>query len=240
MTGSANLPADLPVLPDDAPHLLVVDDDSRIRGLIRRYLADNGYRVTVAEDSAEARRKIESLSFDALVVDVMMPGESGLSLTAALKARLDVPVLMLTARADPSHRIEGLETGADDYLTKPFEPRELLLRLANLLRRRRSAAPMTSGTVAFGPFQFDLDRQELSRDGAPVRLTDRERWLLKTFAEKPGETVARHLLAGRDEALSERTVDVQINRLRRKIEIDPANPVHLQTVRGIGYRLMAT
>ncbi len=226
-------------LPDDAPHLLIVDDDSRIRSLLRRYLTGKGYRITAAEDAADARRKLESLVFDALVLDVMMPGEDGLSLARTLKNRSDIPILLLTARAEAADRIAGLEVGVDDYLTKPFEPRELLLRLANILRRRRPAEAPTS-EVRFGPFVFDLGRQELRRDDAQIRLTDRERWLLATFAERPGQTIARHHLVGREGALGERTVDAQINRLRRKIEDDPADPAYLQTVRGIGYRLIAS
>ncbi len=226
-------------LSDDAPHLMVVDDDSRIRELLRRYLTANGYRVTVAEDAADARRKLGSVVFDALILDVMMPGEDGLSLARTLKTRSDVPVLMLTARTDSADRIAGLEAGADDYLTKPFEPRELILRIANILRRRGPAETPAS-EVSFGPFVFDIARQELRRGDETVRLTDRERWLMTTFAESPGQTIPRHLLVGREGELGERTVDVQINRLRRKIEDNPADPVHLQTVRGVGYRLIAT
>ena len=218
---------------------MVVDDDSRIRELLRRYLTANGYRVTVAEDAADARRKLDSIVFDALILDVMMPGEDGLSLARSLKARSDVPILMLTARTDSADRIAGLEVGADDYLTKPFEPRELILRIANVLRRR-GPAEVPANEVSFGPFVFDIARQELRRGDEPVRLTDRERWLMATFAERPGQTIPRHLLVGREGELGERTVDVQINRLRRKIEDNPADPVHLQTVRGLGYRLIAS
>lgn len=223
-------------LPDDAPHLLVVDDDQRIRTLLRRYLVDNGYRATMAEDAAAARRSMGQLEFDLLILDVMMPGESGVDLAASLRTVSDVPILMLTARAEAGDRIAGLEAGVDDYLTKPFEPRELLLRVQSILRRR---APRATGPaeVRFGPFTFHLQKMELMRGDVAVRLTDRERRLLKAFAEQPGETIARHLLVEGEGSLGERTVDVQINRLRRKLEVDPANPVHLQTVRGIGYKL---
>jgi len=227
-----------PLLDDDAPHLLVIDDDSRIRELLSRYLGTNGFRVTVAETAAAARRKLASLSFDALIVDVMMPGETGLQLTEALRETTNVPILMLTAKSDVEDRIEGLETGADDYLSKPFEPRELLLRIANLLKRGETKIAGSPTEIRFGPFVFHLDRMELKRGSEPVRLTDRERSLLRIFAEKPGETVARHLLIGGEGNLGERTADVQINRLRRKLEPDPANPIYLQTVRGIGYRLL--
>jgi two-component system phosphate regulon response regulator OmpR len=227
-------------LPDDAPHLLVVDDDSRIRVLLKRFLAENGYRVTIAEDGRDARMKLAGLAFDLLVLDVMMPGESGLELALSLRASSDVPILMLTARADADDRIRGLEIGADDYLAKPFEPRELLLRIANVLKRR--APPATAPTeIRFGPFTFHRERMQLSRAGEMVRLTDRERRLMRQFAEAVGETIPRHHLVepDGDGGVGERTVDVQINRLRRKIEPDPANPVYLLTVRGIGYRLVA-
>ena len=224
---------------DDASHLLVVDDDARIRNLLSRYLAENGFRVTVAADAADARRRLAGLTFDMMIVDVMMPGESGMELTESLRRESDVPILMLTARSEAESRIRGLELGADDYLAKPFEPRELLLRITNILKR--GFAPKTPAIehVRFGPFSFDAARRELSRAGKPVRLTDRERDLLSAFAAKPGETIPRFDLTGDDGATSERTIDVQINRLRRKIEPDPTNPVYLQTVRGIGYRLVA-
>jgi two-component system, OmpR family, phosphate regulon response regulator OmpR len=223
---------------DDANHVLVVDDDSRIRQLLAKYLATNGYRVTCAADAIEARRKISAIEFDVLVLDVMMPGEDGLSLTRALRTEQDLPILLLTARADASDRIAGLEVGADDYLTKPFEPRELLLRLNNLLKRRpQIELPLLRETIQFGRFSFDAKREELSDGTTLVRLTDRERQLLMLFAASPDGTVSRESLIGGDGEVGERTIDVQINRLRRKIEDDPANPLHLQTVRGIGYRL---
>ena len=226
------------IIADDAAHLLVIDDDSRIRDLLSRYLGTNGFRVTVAETAAAARRKLSSLSFDALIVDVMMPGETGLELTAALRETSNIPILILTARSDVDDRIEGLEIGADDYLSKPFEPRELLLRVNNMLKRGDAQPSGTPTEVRFGPFVFHLDRMELKRGNDIVRLTDREKSLMRIFAEQPGETVARHLLIGGEGNLGERTADVQINRLRRKLEPDPANPIYLQTVRGIGYRLL--
>ncbi|MEM7693741.1 MAG: response regulator transcription factor [Pseudomonadota bacterium] len=219
---------------DDAPHILAVDDDGRLRSLLERFLRQNGFRVTTAADAAEARRKLSGLVFDAMVLDIMMPGETGLSLLAHVKQTQDVPVLLLTARAEPDQRIEGLEGGADDYLAKPFEPRELLLRLNNLIKRRPDAASV----VRFGPFAFDRRRDELFQAGAPVRLTDRERRLLKLLAARPGATVPRQALVA-DEDLGDRAIDVQINRLRRKLEDDPSAPRHLQTVRGQGYRLVA-
>jgi len=222
---------------DDAPHVLVVDDDDRIRALLTRFLGQNGFRVSAAASAAEARSQLSALAFDLLVLDVMMPGESGLSLAGAIKAEGDLPILMLTARAESDDRVAGLETGADDYLTKPFDPRELLLRARNIIRRTRPQGPAAARQVAFGPFVFDLAREELRRGDAAIRLTERERQLLRIFAEAPDATVARDALAEFGGPIGERTVDVQINRLRRKIETDPANPLLLQTVRGVGYRL---
>jgi two-component system phosphate regulon response regulator OmpR len=222
---------------DDAPHLLVVDDDSRIRTLLSRYLGEHGFRVTSAADAADARRRLGGLAFDLLIVDVMMPGENGMELTRSLRETMNVPILMLTARAETENRIQGLEFGADDYLAKPFEPRELLLRINNILRRGAPPARPLVELVSFGPFTFHRERLELKRSGEMVHLTDRERQIMAIFAAKPGDTVPRTALMTGEGAAGERTVDVQINRLRRKIEIDPANPIYLQTVRGIGYRL---
>jgi two-component system phosphate regulon response regulator OmpR len=229
--------ATITLLPDDAAHLLVIDDDTRIRTLLSQYLAENGYRITTAANAAEARRILAGVDFDLLIVDVMMPGESGLSLTKALREIKDIPILMLTALSETDHRIAGLEAGADDYLPKPFEPRELLLRIGSILRRGAKPDASRPELVVFGPYTFSLPRRELRRGAESIRLTDREQDIMSMFAERPGETVARHELVGRDLDVGERTIDVQINRLRRKIESDPANPLWLQTVRGIGYRL---
>jgi len=223
-----------------APHILVVDDDRRLRELLARFLSENGFRVTVAKDTLEARARRELFIFDGVVLDVMMPGENGFDFARVLRAESDIPIMMLTARVDTVDRVEGLEIGADDYLPKPFEPRELLLRLNNMLRRTAAAtakAVEPADTVSFGDFIFRIERGELRQGNELVRLTDRERELLQILARKYGETVPREEIAG-DEELGERTVDVQINRLRRKIEADPSNPVHLQTVRGAGYRLL--
>jgi two-component system phosphate regulon response regulator OmpR len=221
---------------DTAPHLLVVDDDRRIRDLLARYLRDNGFRVSVSADAAEARRALRGLAFDLIVLDIMMPGESGLSLAETLCAESDVPILMLTARSEPESRVEGLELGVEDYMAKPFDPRELLLRLQNILRRRVPDEG-TPDEISFGDCVFNVLRGDLIREGEPVKLTDRERDLLRLFARAPGETIARHDLLGEEMHGTDRAIDVQINRLRRKIEVDPANPVHLQTVRGRGYVL---
>jgi len=225
-------------LPDDAPHLLVVDDDRRIRDLLSRFLAGEGYRVSTAETAADARAKLNGLSFDLLILDVMMPGESGFDLAKAIRGNSSVPILMLTARDAAESRIKGLEIGADDYLSKPFEPRELSLRIANILKRAQPAANPPAESVRFGPFVYHLTRGELRRGEEIIRLTDREREMLRILAGTPGETVSRMALAGNGGTVSERAVDVQVNRLRRKIERNPANPMFVQTVRGIGYRLV--
>ncbi len=223
---------------DDAPHLLVVDDDTRIRGLLNRFLRENGFRVTIAGTAAEARRKLDGLEFDLAILDVMMPGEDGVSLTRALrKENKEMPILMLTALSETESRVVGLEAGADDYLPKPFDPRELVLRVNNILRRSVPQGTPKVEQVVFGPYSFQIAKRELKHTGKLVKLTDREREIMVIFAERAGETVPRHELVGEESDVGERTIDVQINRLRRKIERDPSNPVYLQTVRGIGYRL---
>jgi two-component system phosphate regulon response regulator OmpR len=222
---------------DDFPHLLVVDDDRRIRSLLQTFLMENGFRITAAASAAEAREKMRSMAFDLVVLDIMMPGEDGLSLTQSLRSDGNsVPVLMLSALAEPTDRIAGLETGSDDYLAKPFEPRELLLRIRGLLRRQTTpAVPRTE--VSFGPFTFHLQRGELRRNAEPVRLTSREREFLRTLAANAGNPVTRGELAAEGSEEGARSVDVQINRLRQKIEDNPSDPVYLQTVRGAGYVL---
>ncbi|MEA2927944.1 MAG: two-component system, OmpR family, phosphate regulon response regulator OmpR [Hyphomicrobiales bacterium] len=227
-------------LPDDAPHLLVVDDDRRIRDLLSRFLHGEGYRVTTADNAADARAKLGSLSFDLLVLDVMMPGETGFQLAKSLRETSAVPILMLTAKAEADSRITGLELGADDYVSKPFEPRELSLRIANILKRTITAPAPVIESVRFGDFMFHLTRGELRRGDEVIHLTDRERDMLRVLAATPGETVPRMALAGNGGGANERAVDVQVNRLRRKIENDPANPLFVQTVRGIGYRLVTS
>ena len=217
------------------PHLLVVDDDARLRELLRRYLSDSGFRVTAAADASEARSNLASFAFDLVVLDVMMPGESGLELTRALRADGRIPVLLLTAMAEPEDRINGLEQGADDYLSKPFEPRELVLRVRNLLQRR-PATDVASKDIRFGGCRFDVVRGELYRGGDLVHLTAAEAGLLSMLAQKAGQAVSREELSI---SLSGnlRNVDVQMTRLRRKIERDPRFPRYLQTVRGTGYIL---
>src|SRR4051794_2868619 len=229
---------DSAALADDAPHLLLVDDDRRIRDLLSRYLIGEGYRVTTAETAAEARAKLGGLRFDLLILDVMMPGESGFELAKSIRASSAVPILMLTARSETDNRINGLELGADDYVPKPFEPRELSLRIANILKRTIPAPAPAIESARFGDLVFHLARGELKRGEEIIHLTDRERDMLRVLAAAPGETVHRMALAGNGGGVNERAVDVQVNRLRRKIERDPANPLFVQTVRGIGYRLV--
>ncbi|OYW94792.1 MAG: DNA-binding response regulator [Caulobacterales bacterium 32-67-6] len=221
-------------------HLLVVDDDDRIRELLKAFLSREGFRVTTASGGAAARRLLDSLDFDLAVFDVMMPGEDGVSLTRWLRSQAGgtgrTPVLMLTAKSEAEHRIEGLQVGADDYLGKPFEPQELLLRIEAILRRTSQRAP-TAGSMTLGACVFDLARGELSQDGAPVRLTEGEAVLLRRLAQTPHEPVDRLELARDTVDPSGRAVDVQVTRLRRKIETDPKAPRYLQTVRGVGYML---
>ena len=223
----------------EAHHILVVDDDRRIRELIKSYLMENGFLVSVAGTVAEARERMRGLTFDLLVLDIMMPGETGLDLAAALRrTNQTVPVLMLSALAETEDRIRGLLAGSDDYLSKPFEPQELLLRIRNILRR--SAVPLERPPeIRFGLFAFHLARGELRRDGEPVKLTASERDLLRLLAARRGEPASRAELSepGADE--DARSVDVRINRLRQKIEDDPGNPVYLRTLRGAGYALIA-
>ena len=221
---------------DDA-HILVVDDDDRIRSLLKRFLQERGYRVSTAPNADKALSTLNSLAFDLLVLDVMMPGMNGFELTEAIRKRGDTPILLLTARGEAEDRIRGLSLGADDYLAKPFEPEELVLRINAILRRARPASAAIR-QVVFGDWQFDVERESLTQSGSPVRLTGGEAALLAALAASAGQTVSRLSLSERTGG-GERAVDVQVTRLRRKIETDPKEPLHLQTVRGEGYRLVA-
>ncbi len=224
-------------------HLLVVDDDERIRGLLQKFLIRSGFLVTTARNSAQARRILSGLDFDLIVLDVMMPGEDGVSLTRDLRRRMTTPILLLTAKAETGNRIEGLEAGADDYLPKPFEPKELLLRINAILRRVPQVKAADSGPkmLHLGAVRYDVDRGELWHGTDIVRLTATEAQLMRIFAAAAGAPVSRERLVGdlgRDDGgAQERAVDVQITRLRRKIEADPKQPRYLQTVRGEGYML---
>jgi two-component system, OmpR family, phosphate regulon response regulator OmpR len=229
-----------PVMADE-PHLLVVDDDQRIRDLLGRYLARDGFRVTLAGNAGEARAKLGAMEFDLIVLDVMMPGENGFDLTSALRKTSRVPILLLTAMAEPDERIRGLERGADDYLAKPFEPRELVLRIRNILQRVPAAAAASASAaperhVRFAAFRFDRERSELFRGEEPVHLTAAEASLLASLVKSAGIAVSREALAEEAQFSGNvRTVDVQMTRLRRKIEKDAKFPRYLQTVRGTGY-----
>lgn len=228
---------------DPLPHLLIVDDDERIRGLLRKFLARHGFLVSVARDAAHARRVLAGLEFDLIVMDVMMPGEDGVALTRSLRSSLQTPILLLTARGETEDRIAGLEAGADDYLPKPFEPKELLLRINAILRRMPEPEHETvmPKVLQMGAVRFDIERSELLRGADPIRLTATEVQLMRIFTEHLRQPVTRAKLVedlGRDRGQAqERAVDVQITRLRRKIEADPKQPRYLQTVRGEGYML---
>jgi two-component system phosphate regulon response regulator OmpR len=224
-------------------HLLIVDDDERIRTLLQKFLIRNGFLVTAARDAAHARRILSGLDFDLIVLDVMMPGEDGLALTVSLRETMQTPILLLTAKGETDNRIEGLEAGADDYLAKPFEPKELLLRINAILRRMpdTSAEDTAPKVLSLGAIRYDMERGEMWQGDDLVRLTATEIQLMKIFAAQVGEPLSRAKLVeelGRDRGQAqERAVDVQITRLRRKIEENPKQPRYLQTVRGAGYML---
>jgi two-component system, OmpR family, phosphate regulon response regulator OmpR len=218
-------------------HLLVVDDDERLRALLQRYLREQGFRVTTAGDAAEARARLSGLDFDLVVLDVMMPGEDGVALTRSLRAASRIPILLLTAMAEAEDRIAGLQGGADDYLTKPFEPRELVLRIRNILQRVPKSEAVAA-ELCFGVYRVDFARGELFCGADPVRLTSAETALLLALARQAGTALTREALAEAAQCSGNlRTVDVQMTRLRRKIESDPKFPRYLQTARGVGYVL---
>lgn len=236
-----NNPSDTP--PDQKPHVLVVDDDERLRMLLSRFLSENGFLVTTATDAAHARDIMNYLLYDLVVLDVMMPGEDGMALTRRLKAEgIDTPVLLLTALGETEQRINGFEAGADDYLPKPFEPRELLLRINAILRRRAAAtpAPKTDKPLRFGRWRLDIERGEMidDNDASRMPLTSVEHTLMRALVSRKGEVIGREELAELcNMSASERTIDVQITRLRKKVEQDPRVPKYIQTVRGKGYVL---
>lgn len=217
-------------------HIMTVDDDDRLRDLIKRFLTREGYDVTTAKDAASARKLMATMTFDLVILDVMMPGEDGLSLLKSVREKKqDTPIILLTARGQPAERIEGLKIGADDYLSKPFEPEELALRINSILKRAAPEAPVEE--IKLAGMIFHVGKGELRKDGRLVRLTESETQLLSILAQRAGSAISRHELAMLTAAGVERSVDVQVTRLRRKIERDPREPVHLQTVRGVGYRL---
>ena len=225
---------------EDSPHILVIDDDDRLRSLLKKFLTENDFVVITAKDAGNGRERLKSIDVDLIVLDLMMPGESGLAFAEKLRGISSTPILMLTAMSEAEDRIDGLEKGADDYLTKPFEPRELLLRIHSILRRQpNSQMARTAGAVAFGGKTYDLEREELAEGKKRIRLTEIETALLTALARRPGETFGRDDLAELTGASgSGRAVDVQVTRLRRKLEDDPRNPRYLKTVRGRGYVLV--
>ncbi len=226
--------------PAPMPHILVVDDDERLRALLKQYLGEHGYVVSAAANTTEAEASLRVFTVDGIVLDVMMPGETGVAYAARLRARADAPpVLLLTARGEAHDRIAGLESGAADYLSKPFEPRELVLRLENILARSRQAQAAKE-TVAFGDYRFDVAQGRLTKAQAPIYLTSSESDCLRILAQSAGTPVSREVIAGRlGDVSNARSVDVQINRLRKKIEPHPGKPMYLQTIRHAGYVLYA-
>lgn len=228
-----------------APHILVVDDDTRLRGLLGRYLSEQGFIVSSARNAEDARAKLKDLAFDLMVLDVMMPGETGFEFMRSLRAagnssQPSLPILLLTAKGEADDRIEGLEAGADDYLMKPFEPRELLLRINAILRRAVKATPQVRTEIRLGAWTYDPERNELKSDQDIVVLSGMEAALMKALANAPGQVLSREALVEKSaagQAINDRTVDVQVTRLRRKIEVDAKNPRYLVTVRGEGYTL---
>ena len=215
-------------------NLLVVDDDERIRNLLSQYLIKEGFIVSTANGADIARKKIQLIKFDLIILDIMMPGDDGLSLTQEIRNNSDIPIILLTAKSGTDSKIEGLEIGADDYLTKPFNPKELLLRILSILKRSK-AEDSVDNEIFFGDFILNIEKRELTKSKERIYLTDREMNLLIALAKSPGQPLNREKLAGIDEP--GRSVDVGINRLRRKIEEDPRMPLWLQTVRGEGYIL---
>ena len=215
-------------------NLLVVDDDERIRNLLSQYLIKEGFIVSTANGADVARKKIQLVKFDLIILDIMMPGDDGLTLTQEIRNNSDIPIILLTAKSGTDSKIEGLEVGADDYLTKPFNPKELLLRILSILKRSK-AEDNVDNEIFFGDFTLNIEKRELTKSKERVYLTDREMNLLIALAKSPGQPLNREKLAGIDEPW--RSVDVGINRLRRKIEKDPRMPLWLQTVRGEGYIL---
>lgn len=220
---------------NNGANILVVDDDDRIRELLKRYLNANGFNITVAKDAIDARKLVDLIEFDLIVLDVMMPGEDGISLTSSIRLERDTPILLLTARGEPNDRISGLSAGADDYLPKPFEPEELLLRINNILRRIKP--PPIKDILVFGNTKYDTLREELRRDGVLVRLTETEKSLMRELSARIGATITREELARKSGVAADRSIDVQVTRLRRKLEPNSAEPQYLQTIRGQGYRL---
>ena len=216
-------------------HILVVDDDDRIRELVKEYLVENNFIVTTAKDSLDAQKKIEIVKFDMLILDIMMPGESGLSLTKKVKKNDHTPIILLTAKGETHEKIEGLELGADDYLAKPFEPKELLLRIKNILNKTQK--PTLSNEVSIGNTLVNLKKLNVKINNKTKKINPQERKILEKMLESPGKVFSRNDIGKIINISKERTIDVMITRLRQKIESSPKNPKYLQTIRGSGYVL---
>ena len=224
------------MIQEDKKHILIVDDDERIRELLREYLQNNNFYTTTAKDSLDAKKKISLLKFDLIILDIMMPGQSGLELTREIKEKSDQPIILLTAMGETSDRISGLETGADDYLPKPFEPKELLLRIKNILKRIKSGKNLNP-VLKFGDIRVDLEKMSIKSKKGITKLNTAEKALLEKMILSVGQIFQRDQISQIIKLTKERAVDVMITRLRQKIEPDPKNPKYLQTVRGNGYVL---
>ena len=216
-------------------HILVVDDDDRIRELVKEYLEENNFLITTAKDSFDAKKKLEIIKFDLIVLDIMMPGQSGLSLTKEIKKDNSMPIILLTAKGETVNRIEGLEVGADDYLGKPFEPKELLLRIKNILNKTKKT-PLPN-EVYIGNALVNLKKLSIKLNEKVIKINPQERKVLEKMLESPGEVFSREDIGKIINISKERTIDVMITRLRQKIESNPKNPKYLQTIRGSGYVL---
>ena len=216
-------------------HILVVDDDDRIRELVKEYLEENNFLITTAKDSQDAKKKLKIIKFDLIVLDIMMPGQSGLSLTKEVKKNNSMPIILLTAKGETIDRIEGLEIGADDYLGKPFEPKELLLRIKNILNKTKKI-PLPN-EVYIGNALINLKKLSIKLNEKVIKINPQERKVLEKMLESPGEVFSRENIGKIINISKERTIDVMITRLRQKIESTPKNPKYLQTIRGSGYVL---
>jgi len=220
---------------NNIPHILVVDDDDRIRELVKEYLDENNFLVTTAIDAFDAKKKLEIIKFDIMILDIMMPGKSGLSLTEEIKKNNTTPIILLTAKGESMDRIKGLETGADDYLSKPFAPKELLLRIKNILNKTKK--PVLPDQIYIGNSIVNLKKLEIKKEKKNIKINPQEKKILEKMLETPGKVFSREDIGKIINITKERTIDVMITRLRQKIETNPKNPKYLQTIRGSGYAL---
>ena len=216
-------------------HILVVDDDDGIRDLVKSYLKQNGFLVTSASNAEEAFDKTTIIKFDLIILDIMMPGKSGLDFTKEYKKKIDTPIILLTAKGEASERVKGLEFGADDYLPKPFEPKELILRILNILKKTKKVS--SKNLIQFGNIKINLIKQIITNGNLSVKISSAEKIILESMINKPGKIFSRNEIANLIKLDKERSIDVIVTRLRKKIELDPKNPKYLQTIRGEGYVL---